>query len=169
MLLLARGGSALFRKNGAGSVTVYLLDVIMPETDGIKLGKRIRERDKNSAVIYISSSSEYSLDAFSVRAFSYLIKPFSCEKLFSELDECLSRNEERSQKLSIKTATGTVILTLSEIIAVEYLDHRLTFHLAARSKGRRRIPQTAVRRSGGGAYANGRIPESIGKLSGKLP
>lgn len=118
------------KNNGEGNVTVYLLDVIMPETDGIELGRKIRERDKSSAVIYISSSREYSLDAFSVRAFSYLIKPFSQEKLFSELDECLSRVKTAPQKLSIKTVDSTVLLALSEIIAVEYLDHRLTFHLA---------------------------------------
>lgn len=116
--------------NDKSNITVYLLDVIMPEFDGIELGQRIRERDKNSAVIYISTSREYSLDAFSVRAFSYLIKPFSREKLFSELDECLSRIEIAPQTLSIKTVNGTVLLELSEIIAVEYLDHRLTFHLA---------------------------------------
>lgn len=113
----------------ASVYTVYLLDVIMPEVNGIELGKRIRERDKNSAVIYISASREYSLDAFSARAFSYLIKPFSREKLFSELDECLSRIEPAPQTLSIKTADGTMLLDLSEIIAVEYLDHRLIFHL----------------------------------------
>lgn len=119
-----------FSKNsGENSVAVYLLDVIMPMIDGIDLGKRIREHDKNSAVIYISSSREYSLDAFSVRAFSYLIKPFSREKLFSELDECLSRIGTAPQKLSIKTAYNTVFLALSEIIAVEYLDHRLIYHL----------------------------------------
>ena len=113
---------------------VYLLDVIMPETDGIALGKKIRERDKSAAVIYISSSQEYSLDAFSVRAFSYLLKPFSEEKLFSELDECLSRIKTHSQKLSIKTADGTMLLALPEIIAVEYLDHRLIFHLVGGKK-----------------------------------
>lgn len=116
--------------NGGSGFTVYLLDVIMPGLDGISLGRRIRERDKSSAVIYISSSRDYSLDAFSVRAFSYLIKPFSREKLFSELDECLSRIEAQPQKLFIKTAEGTVLLEISEIIAVEYLDHRLIFHLA---------------------------------------
>lgn len=110
-------------------ISVYLLDVIMPETDGIELGKRIREHDKSSVVIYISASREYSLDAFSVRAFSYLIKPFSREKLFSELDECLCRMETETQSLSIKTVDGTVLLELSKIIAVEYLDHRLIFHL----------------------------------------
>jgi len=106
--------------NDESNVTVYLR---------IELGQRIRERDKSSAVIYISNSREYSLDAFSVRAFSYLIKPFSREKLFSELDECLSRIEPAPQTLSIKTTDGTVLLELSKIIAVEYLNHRLIFHL----------------------------------------
>lgn len=115
---------------GENNVAVYLFDVIMPEVDGIELGKKIREHDKSSAVIYISTSREYSLDAFSVRAFSYLIKPFSREKLFSELDECLSRVETQRHKFSIKTADGTVQLSMSEIIAVEYLNHRLIFHLA---------------------------------------
>lgn len=119
---------------GEDNVTVYLLDVIIPETDGIELGKMIREHDKSSAIIYISTSREYSLDAFSVRAFSYLIKPFSREKLFSELDECLSRIEHASQTLSIKTANSTVILAISDIVAVEYLDHRLIFHLVRGKK-----------------------------------
>ena len=115
-------------------ITVYLLDVIMPELDGIDLGRRIREHDKSSSVIYISISQEYSLDAFSVHAFSYLIKPFSQEQLFSELDECLARAENNQQKLSIKTVGGTVALVLSEIIAVEYLNHRLVFHLTGDRK-----------------------------------
>ena len=120
-----------FSENRAGGDTaVYLLDVIMPETDGIELGRRIRLHDKSSAVIYISTSREYTLDAFSVRAFSYLIKPFSCEKMFSELDECLERIESAPQKLSIKTADSTLTIAISDVIAVEYLNHRLIFHLA---------------------------------------
>lgn len=125
----------------ADDTAVYLLDVIMPEVDGIELGKKIRKHDKRSAVIYISASREYSLDAFSVRAFSYLIKPFSQEKLFSELDECIGSLRDEQQKLSIRTADGTVMLELSEIIAVEYLDHRLIFHLADGTK-----PESAYRR-----------------------
>ena len=115
-------------------VAIYLLDVIMPQTGGIELGKKLRERCKNSAIIYISSSQEYALDAFSVHAFSYLIKPFSREKLFSELDECINRTGPGSRKLLIKTAESTVQLELSEIIAVEYLNHRLIFHLAGGEK-----------------------------------
>lgn len=116
------------KNNDESSITVYILDVVMPTVDGIELGKKIREHDNSSAVIYISSSREYALDAFSVHAFSYLIKPFSREKLFSELDGCLSRMDTSPQRLSIKTADCIVGLALSEVIAVEYFAHRLIFH-----------------------------------------
>lgn len=119
-----------YSESGGEDITVYLFDVIMPNYDGIELGKKIRERDKNSAVIYMSVSREYSLDAFSVRAFSYLLKPISREKLFAELDECLSGAERAQSTLTIKTADSTALLALYDIIAVEYLNHRMIFHLA---------------------------------------
>lgn len=127
---------ALCFSENSEDAAVYLLDVVMPETDGIELGRRIRRRDKRSAVIYISASQEYALDAFSVHAFSYLVKPFSRERLFEELDGCLSRMETAPSRLSVKTVGGTVSLALSEIIAVEYLDHKLIFHLIDREKVR---------------------------------
>lgn len=113
---------------------VYLLDVVMPAVDGIELGKRIRERDGSAAVIYISISKEYALDAFEVHAFSYLIKPFSNEKLFSELDGCLGQTAPSPQMISVKTSGGIVGVDASEIIAVEYYAHRLTFHMKSGKK-----------------------------------
>lgn len=113
---------------------VYLLDVVMPEVDGIDLGKKLRERGGNAAVIYISTSKEYALDAFEVHAFSYLIKPFSNEKLFAELDGCLDQTTPSRQKISVKTAGGIVMVDTAEIIAVEYYAHRLTFHLKTGKK-----------------------------------
>lgn len=114
--------------------SVYLLDVIMPKTGGIELGKRIRAHGGNSVVIYISTSREFALDAFSVHAFSYLIKPFSKEQLFSELDESIAKFGLAPRRLSVKAAEGTALIDISEIIAVEYFGHRLVFHLAGGGK-----------------------------------
>lgn len=112
-----------------GGFDIYFLDVIMPEMSGIKFAERIRERGEKSEIVFLADSREYALDAFSVRAFSYLIKPVSRERLLSELNECLNRIEATRPKPLIKTSRGIVTLPLSEIIAVEYFDHRLIYHL----------------------------------------
>lgn len=123
-----------FSEEKTDGMAVYLLDVVMPAVDGIELGKRIRERDGSAAVIYISISREFALDAFEVHAFSYLIKPFPTEKLYSELDGCLGQTAPSPQTISVKTAGGIVGVDTSEIIAVEYYAHRLTFHMKSGRK-----------------------------------
>lgn len=127
--LCFRDPEDVVRYSETAECAVYLLDVVMPGTDGIGLGKKLRGHRKDSPVIYISYSREFALDAFSVHAFSYLVKPFTREQLFSELDESLEKIGLSSRKLSVRTADGTMIIGLSEIIAVEYLAHRLVFHL----------------------------------------
>lgn len=128
-LCFSEPGEVLRYSENHESVAVYILEVPMPETDSIELGKKLRERNKFSPIIYISRSREYALDAFAVHAFSYLIKPFTREKLFEDLDGCIKRNGLAPQKIPVKTADGIIILDLSEIVAVEYYAHRLTYHL----------------------------------------
>lgn len=69
-----------------------------------------------------------------MHAFSHLIKPFSNEKLFSELDGRLGQTAPSPQIISIKSACGIVGVDAAEIIAVEYYAHRLTFHMKSGKK-----------------------------------
>lgn len=119
------------KTEGAGEI--YLLDVIMPNMNGIELGREIRKRNKNAVIIYLTTSREFSLNAFSVRAFSYLIKPVDKEKLFSELNECISDilpfPNILQKIIVVKTPLGIKTVQLNEINAIEYFDHRLIYHL----------------------------------------
>lgn len=65
---------------------LYILDVVMPEVDGIALGKAIRDAGKKASVIYITSSVEYALDAFKVHAIRYIEKPIDDEEFKSAMD-----------------------------------------------------------------------------------
>ena len=121
--------SLLEYDNSHGGGSIYLLDVIMPEINGIELGREIHKRDKKAVIIYLTSSKDFSISAFSVRAFSYLLKPIDKAALFSELDECFENMKKPVRGLIIKTADGTIHLSLRDITAVEYSDHRLIYHL----------------------------------------
>lgn len=78
----------LKHERNMGGSEIYLLDIVMDGMSGLELGQRIREYNERAVIIYLTTAKEFSLDAFSVNAFSYLVKPFEKEKLFSELDKC---------------------------------------------------------------------------------
>ena len=67
-----------------GGYDIYVLDVVMPDMNGIQLGEKLRSLGFDGKIIYLTSSEEYSLDAFRVKAFDYLIKPIN-DETFSKL------------------------------------------------------------------------------------
>ena len=117
---------------------VYLLDIIMPGIDGISLGMRLRDRYREAVIIYLTSSSEYAMDAFSVHAFSYLLKPVERGRLFSEPDACAGREERRCCALEVRRGDDTVTeaVYMDDVISVEYSNHCLIYRLTG---GRRLV------------------------------
>lgn len=108
---------------------IYLLDIVMPKIDGIELGRKIREIQNDAIIIYLTSSSDYSLDAFSVFAYQYILKPFHEDDLFNVLDRAISAiTTAYSQSISIKTKEGLVRIQLHLIAYIECNGHILYFH-----------------------------------------
>ena len=122
-----------FEKNN-NSDTLYILDIVMPETNGIELGREIRKNNKKAVIIYLTTSKEFMLDAFSVKAFTYLIKPFDKSELFSELDQYFENVQKPVKRIIIKNNDGALVLPINDIIAVEYSNHRLIYHLTENRK-----------------------------------
>ena len=69
----------------SNSVGLALLEIRMPETDGISLAARIREKHPDTAILFLSEYKEYAFDAFSVHPIGYLLQPVSVERLTAEL------------------------------------------------------------------------------------
>ena len=54
---------------------IYFLDIIMPVMDGLALAREIRTFDKSAPIIFLTSSKEFAVDSYTVKAFNYLVKP----------------------------------------------------------------------------------------------
>lgn len=92
---------ALFTENEA--YQIYFLDILMPGITGIQTAKEIRKLDKSAHIIFLTSSSEYAIEGYEVRAYDYLQKPLDSERLFRTLSELLGAVEKPSAKwLQIK-------------------------------------------------------------------
>lgn len=93
---LAQNGKIAFEKFNNGSFQFCILDVMMPEMDGITLAKEIREIDKKIPILFLTAKSmkEDKLEGFSAGADDYLTKPFAMEELLARITAILRRTGE---------------------------------------------------------------------------
>ena len=72
-----------FLKNSTADV--IFLDINMPDMNGISLGKIISKMCPDMKIIFITAYKDYAVDAFEIKAFDYLLKPYSESRIKSLL------------------------------------------------------------------------------------
>lgn len=109
------------------SFDAIFLDIDMKGIDGIETGRRIRERDHVTKIVYLTSYRDYVAGAFEVHAFQYLLKPVSSRRLQQVLEE-IFRYVEKTDKqriLDFHTNEGTVCVDVSDICYFEFTNRRI--------------------------------------------
>ncbi len=70
-------------------VDIAFLDIEMPVVKGIELAKRIKAFCRNVRIIFTTGYSEYALEAFSVDAVDYVMKPYEADAIKRAYDKAL--------------------------------------------------------------------------------
>ncbi|MBP3901628.1 MAG: response regulator [Blautia sp.] len=71
-------------------VDIALLDIRMPEMDGLTLAQKVKDASPDTAIIFLTGYSDYAVDAFAMHVSGYLMKPIDEERLRAEVDYALS-------------------------------------------------------------------------------
>lgn len=123
-------GDSLLQAHGAEPFDIIFLDVIMPLLNGMETAKELRQSDKSVKLVFLTTSAEYAVEAFAVKASNYLLKPLDPAKLYSCLDE-LSRELQTSvRRICIKSPHALHRITVADIEYVESQNKRILFVLA---------------------------------------
>lgn len=78
---------------------VVLLDVRMPEMDGLEVAQHIQKLDAPPTVIFTTAFDVYALKAFEVHAVDYLLKPIRLGRLFDALSRARTITPRRLDAL----------------------------------------------------------------------
>lgn len=142
-------------QQGAYQPDLILMDIYMPGETGIDAAKRLREMGNTSRIAFLTLSKEHALDAFGVDAVSYLVKPFSMEKLFGVLDKVLKDLEnEQVQHILVQADDHIEKIAIGDIIYCEAQRKKQCIYL----KGGRQHP---CPHDDGTALRNGSLPQGV--------
>ena len=83
----ARTGREVLGVLNREKVDIVLLDIRMPEMDGMETARHIAGMDHPPAIIFTTAFDAYALKAFEVNAIDYLLKPIRAERLLAALNK----------------------------------------------------------------------------------
>lgn len=115
-----------FLDNFKGNYDLIIMDVEMPQIDGLEVSKQIREIDKNIPIVIISHSTQYAVKGYKVDAFGYIVKPiqeydfdFIISKAINYIDN------EKKDYIVISSKSMIKKIDIDEIFYIEVNAHIL--------------------------------------------
>ena len=71
----SNGASLLEAARRAPHFDIVFLDICMPGEDGIHIAGQLQKVSPKTGIAFVTTSREYAIDAFSLHALHYLVKP----------------------------------------------------------------------------------------------
>jgi DNA-binding LytR/AlgR family response regulator len=124
-----QSGMQLCTTMRAGTYDAIFLDILMPGMNGMETARDIRRIDESVKIIFLTSSSEFALESYEVRATNYLLKPISDRRLFDALDELRREEKNIPEGFSFKTQNSLVHISYNSLSFVEVRQKHLYFNL----------------------------------------
>ncbi|HBA64012.1 MAG TPA: DNA-binding response regulator [Lachnospiraceae bacterium] len=105
------------------------------DADGIELTRKLRKLNARCFCILLADTEGRAVDAYRVRAFDYILKPCSYERVSQSMRSgipLLENFTDISSYIIVKESRHQVKILLSDIIYTDYYNHYIQIHTADR-------------------------------------
>ena len=112
---------------------IVFLDVRMGGMNGIETARRLRERQEDTVLIFITGIREYVFDALDLYAFQYLLKPVDEKKFAKVLDRAGKESARKKEKREIFIKAKNLMLSEADILYIESRGKKVEIHTVRES------------------------------------
>jgi len=138
--------------SGGTDYDLLFLDILMPQITGMELAREVGRLAPDMPVVFLTDSEAYAVEAFSVKALHYVLKPMTEQAL----RECLNRLKERQSarlRIHIISSSGVQqILFADEIQYAQSNAHYYDLHLKDGTVIKVRMTQSEIRETLGDSF-----------------
>lgn len=109
---------------------IILLDIEMPQLDGMAAARRIRDFDPAVILIFITNMGQYAIKGYEVDALDYVLKPVNYYQFCTKLSRAVQRVQRRrgGQVVLQLAGGGMQVLSTGDIYYLETHDRLLWYH-----------------------------------------
>ena len=109
---------------------LILLDILMPLLNGIDTAKELRYLDQAVPIIFLTSSRDFAVESYEVKAFHYLVKPVDTKKLFPVLDDFLKLLHLPKNTFTAQTGNSFLQIMIFDVNYLEAQNKQVLFHMS---------------------------------------
>lgn len=117
-------GADLLNAVNSVSYDLILLDIEMPEMNGIDIAKELRKKESNTEIVFLTSHMEYALEGYEVKALRYLTKPAKAEKL-AEIITYLKEQRKKDKRILLRNGEEMEMVCVAQIYYMEAQDQMI--------------------------------------------
>ena len=108
---------------------LVFLDIYMHALSGIDLAKKVREASESTLIVFSTSSRDHAIDAYSFRAFQYLLKPLNPVAVNRVLKESIEHMQQhKTVEYLLPTDDGMRKVYLDDIYYIESSVRKTIIH-----------------------------------------
>lgn len=100
---------------------IIFMDIRFPESDGITLGKKIKELCPDTYLVLVTAYAEYAIKGYEAATFRYLLKPV-CTNELRKLFEEIKADSNKFKKILIKGKKNSALVCIQDILYISAED-----------------------------------------------
>ena len=114
-----------------GSFDLIFIDIFLRnETSGIRIAERVRRDDDSCTIVFTTSSTDFALKGYEVRALDYMVKPIRYDKFSQTMEYFLSvSRRKQSHYIEVKESRIMQKIPIDSILYTDYSNHYIQIHL----------------------------------------
>lgn len=123
-------GEAFLENFADKEYALVFLDIYMKEgeADGIRIAEQLRKKDSETAIIFSTTSPDFAIKGYLVKAVGYLLKPYAYGRFEETMDTVFSNLQAEWRYIEVKEKKIMVRVLLNEIIYCDYDNHYIRIH-----------------------------------------